>query len=118
MKYLLKLEELGMFIAALLLFLYLGQSILLFLVLILLPDLGMVGYLFNPKIGAYTYNFTHHKGVAILLFLTGFYLKIDILLIVGIIIFAHSSLDRVLGYGLKYKDSFNNTHLGKIGKNN
>lgn len=29
---------------------------------------------------------------------------------------AHSSLDRVLGYGLKYPDSFSHTHLGRIGR--
>ena len=34
----------------------------------------------------------------------------------AIILFAHSSLDRALGYGLKYDDSFGNTHLGSIGK--
>jgi hypothetical protein len=31
-------------------------------------------------------------------------------------LFCHSSLDRVLGYGLKYPDAFQNTHLGRIGK--
>ncbi len=31
-------------------------------------------------------------------------------------LFAHSSMDRMLGYGLKYEDSFGNTHLGMIGK--
>ena len=33
-----------------------------------------------------------------------------------IILFAHISLDRVLGYGLKITDSFSNTHLGLMGK--
>jgi len=36
--------------------------------------------------------------------------------LVGIILFSHSAMDRVFGYGLKYPDSFKNTHLGKIGK--
>ena len=34
-----------------------------------------------------------------------------------IILFAHISMDRIFGYGLKFNDSFFNTHLGKIGKN-
>jgi hypothetical protein len=34
----------------------------------------------------------------------------------GLILFGHSSMDRVLGYGLKYSDSFQHTHLGMLGK--
>ena len=40
----------------------------------------------------------------------------DTMLLVGILLFAHSCFDRVWGYGLKYTDSFQHTHLGKIGK--
>jgi len=112
----LKLEELAMFIGSIAFFLYLGNSIVLFLILLFLPDLGMIGYIINTKVGAVTYNVLHHKGIAVLFLLMGFYLNINILIITGIIIFAHSSLDRFLGYGLKYRDSFQNTHLGKIGR--
>jgi hypothetical protein len=35
----------------------------------------------------------------------------------GLIFLAHSSFDRAAGYGLKYFDGFNHTHLGWIGKN-
>lgn len=31
------------------------------------------------------------------------------------ILFAHASLDRVFGYGLKYADGFSHTHMGDIG---
>ena len=31
-------------------------------------------------------------------------------------LFGHSSFDRVMGYGLKHEDSFQNTHLGGIGR--
>ena len=34
----------------------------------------------------------------------------------GIILFIHSALDRVYGLGLKYADSFQNTHLGRVGR--
>ncbi|MFS8130815.1 MAG: DUF4260 domain-containing protein [Candidatus Dojkabacteria bacterium] len=117
MKYLLKTEELAMFLASLALFIYLGYSLPLFIILILIPDLGMVGYILNSEIGAITYNLTHHKAIAITVLLLGCFLNKDLLVALGIIMFAHSSMDRVLGYGLKYKDSFQNTHLGKIGKN-
>ena len=35
-------------------------------------------------------------------------------MLAGIILFGHSSFDRILGYGLKYTDSFKNTHLGSL----
>lgn len=87
-----------------------------YLVFILAPDLSMLGYLVSPKVGAYTYNMAHHKGLAVLLFLAGIYFQNAGLHFAGIILFSHSSLDRIFGYGLKFTDGFHNTHLGKIGK--
>ncbi|NWF63764.1 MAG: DUF4260 family protein [Chloroflexi bacterium] len=34
----------------------------------------------------------------------------------GIVFFAHSSVDRIFEDGLKHKDAFQNTHLGRIGR--
>ncbi len=31
-------------------------------------------------------------------------------------LFGHSSFDRVMGYGLKHEDAFQNTHLERIGR--
>ncbi len=84
---------------------------------ILAPDLSMLGYLINTRVGAISYNLFHHKGIALLLFATGMYFLNEELIFSGIILFGHSSMDRILGYGLKYPDSFHHTHLGWIGKN-
>ena len=83
--------------------------------LILVPDIGMLGYLGNSKLGALTYNLSHHKAIAIAVILVGWYFHHEWATLIGIVLFGHSSLDRVFGYGLKYFDSFTNTHLGKIG---
>lgn len=83
---------------------------------LLLPDLSMLGYLANARTGAYLYNFFHHKGVAITLFIIGTYFTIEPLVFVGLVLFAHSSMDRIFGYGLKFVTGFQDTHLGKIGK--
>ena len=80
----------------------------------LAPDIGFVGYLINTRVGAVTYNLFHHKGVAILLYLVGFLLSAPALQLFGLVLFGHSSFDRMLGFGLKYPDSFRNTHLGTI----
>lgn len=111
-----KLEELCMLLLSMLLFSWLPFQWWWFPALFLLPDIGLIGYLFNPKIGAWSYNLFHHKGVAFLVYLLGIYIANYELQLVGIILFGHSSFDRMLGYGLKHEDSFQNTHLGKIGK--
>ncbi len=116
MKNSLKLEELAQFVFGIYLFSTLDFAWWWFPVLILLPDISMFGYAFGNKIGAYSYNFFHHKGVAILVYLLGIYTGNSVVELIGVILFAHSAMDRMLGYGLKYTTSFTDTHLGKIGK--
>ena len=70
----------------------------------------------NPRVGAALYNTFHHKGVAVAMFVAGVYFSNSALQFSGLLFFGHSSFDRLLGYGLKYPDSFHNTHLGPIGK--
>ncbi len=112
----LKLEELGQFLLSIFLFSQLNFSWWYFPALLLLPDLSMIGYLINNKAGALLYNFFHHKLLAIIIIILGFYLNNSILSLAGVILFGHSAMDRIFGYGLKYNDNFKNTHLGWIGK--
>ncbi len=116
MKTILKLEELFCLFLAFYLFLALPYAWWWFLVLLLTPDISMIGYLFDSQIGAIVYNLVHHKGVAIALYLLGGYINNPLLQLIGLILFGHSSMDRVFGYGLKYMDAFEHTHLGMIGK--
>lgn len=114
MKATLKLEELAMFGLGIVAFNQLDFAWWWFLVLILTPDIGMLGYLVNSKIGALTYNVFHHKGLAVLVYFMGLYFANDILQLMGVILFSHASLDRIFGYGLKYQTSFNDSHLGPL----
>ena len=116
MKNLLKLEEFALFVLALFLFSELDYGWGLYALLFLAPDLSMVGYLVNPRLGAWTYNLVHHKGLAVALYILGSLLAVPWLMFAGTLLLGHSSLDRVFGYGLKYSDAFRNTHLGVIGK--
>lgn len=118
MKYLLKLEELAQLILCIagLYFLPLHIYWWLWPVLFLLPDLSMIGYLVNTKVGALCYNLAHHKGTAGIIILAGWFLSNPVLLLIGLLLWGHSAFDRVLGYGLKFPDSFKHTHLGMIGK--
>jgi len=115
MKNILKLEELAMFLTSIYV-LYLHEvPWWAYLLLGLGPDIGMIGYVINPRIGAFTYNLFHHKGIAIAVGLLGLVLGSDVILLAGVVLFGHSSMDRIFGYGLKLTDAFKNTHLGRIG---
>ena len=117
MNKLLKLEEIALFTLCIFLFSKLDFSWWWFPILLFLPDIGMIGYIINPKIGAYTYNFLHHRFIAVLVAIYGLKYGNEYWQLAAIVLFAHISLDRFLGYGLKYYDSFYNTHLRFIGKN-
>ncbi len=116
MNTLLKLEELALFLICIFLFNQLNFAWWWFPALLLLPDIGMLGYLANPKIGAISYNLFHHRFVAGLVALYAFTYGSENWKLIAIILFAHISFDRMAGYGLKYSDSFHHTHLGIIGK--
>lgn len=116
MKMLIRIEELFVALLAFYLFLGLDYAWWWFFVLLLAPDISMIGYLVNPQVGAVAYNVVHHKGTAIALFIVGSYLLVPWVQLIGLILLGHSSLDRVLGYGLKYADSFQHAHLGVIGR--
>ncbi len=116
MKNLLKIEEFFLFGLALFLFWRLGYSWGWYALLFLAPDLSALGYVISPRFGAWTYNLVHHKGVAVTLYGLGSLIAVPWLMFAGTILLGHSSLDRVFGYGLKYPDAFQNTHLGMIGK--
>jgi hypothetical protein len=116
MKTILKLEETAMFVFSIFIFSKMNLVWWWFPALLLAPDLSMMGYLVNSKIGAWCYNLAHHKGIALAVFFLGIYLGNTTFQLSGLILFAHSSMDRMMGYGLKYNDNFQNTHLGIIGK--
>ena len=116
MKNLIKIEELFLFGLSLFLFSRLDYGWIWYAILFLAPDLSMLGYLANPRLGAWTYNLVHHKAVAVSVYMLGYLLVIPWLMFAGTILLGHSSFDRVLGYGLKHEDAFQNTHLGRIGK--
>ncbi|MEW6404022.1 MAG: DUF4260 domain-containing protein [Chloroflexota bacterium] len=116
MYYLIKFEELLLLGLALFLFSRLDYGWGTYALLFFAPDLSMLGYLANPRIGAWTYNLAHHKALAVALYVLGSIFSVPWLIFAGTILLGHSSLDRVFGYGLKYPDAFQNTHLGVIGK--
>src|SRR6187549_1676973 len=114
MKNIIRLEEFGMLALSIFALDHFQVAWWYYLILVLGPDISMLGYLFGNKIGAACYNIFHHKGIALVLLVTGFYCHSWELQVTGLILFGHSSMDRMAGYGLKYETGFKFTHLGTI----
>lgn len=94
----------------------LGMPFWVWALLFFVPDLSMLGYLVNTRVGGFTYNLFHHRAIALALVAIGFLMHMDILTAGGLLLLAHSSFDRMLGYGLKFPDDFKHTNLGWMGK--
>lgn len=110
-----RLEGLAAVAASLIAYAWLGQSWLVFALLLLAPDMVMLAYLHSPRLGALANNLGHSYAAPALLALLG--LAIGSLAYgLAAIWVAHIGLDRALGYGLKVGTSFDQTHLGPIGK--
>lgn len=75
----------------------------------------MVGYLRDTRWGAWTYNFVHNEALPIALLVAGVIAGVPMLTGVALILGAHVGMDRGLGFGLKFPESFKHTHLGTIG---
>ncbi|MFY0782686.1 DUF4260 domain-containing protein [Peribacillus simplex] len=85
-----------------------------FLLLILSPDVSMLAYSIDERVGAKVYNFFHTYTMSIFMILLAVFLKSDACMMIGLIWTAHIGMDRLFGYGLKYTSSFKATHLQKV----
>lgn len=88
----------------------------LFALIVLTPDIAMIAYLGGNRLGAHLYNLAHTTPVPATLIGLGWWQHTPIVLALGLIWTAHIALDRLLGYGLKYGDHFQHTHLGRLGR--
>jgi hypothetical protein len=110
----LRLEGLTLFVGALAAYGSLGYSWWLFALLLLVPDLGALGYLHSKRTGALAYNLVHTESLPLLLGVGSLLLDQPLGLQLALIWAAHIGVDRALGYGLKYADAFKHTHLGEV----
>ena len=112
----LRLEGAAAFIAGLALYGWLGGPWLVVLPLLLLPDASAIGYLRGPRVGAFTYNVVHNWALGLAVLGVGLAANVAPVAIAGAILIAHVGMDRAAGYGLKLSTSFQDTHMGRIGR--
>src|SRR5579862_3554180 len=110
---LLRLEGAALLIVSLLSYHWSHGSWLQFALLFLLPDLSMLGYATNIRLGAITYNAVHTYVGPLVLAGYSFASNRPAIVSFSLIWIAHISLDRMLGFGLKYPTRFNDTHLNQ-----
>lgn len=111
---LLRIEGCAILIVSVILYRDLHFSWLLFAVLLLAPDLSIIGYLGGVKIGVSIYNIVHTLAGPLLLIGFSVLIARFSLLPYGLIWTAHIGMDRMLGFGLKYPTNFKDTHLQHV----
>ena len=112
----LRAEGLAAFAAALAAWVGLGADWWWFGLLLLTPDVSMIGYVAGPHAGAVTHNVVHNWATAIVVGALGVGLQAPGLVFGALILIGHVGVDRLMGYGLKYPTAFADTHLGRIGR--
>ena len=85
-------------------------------VTLLLPDLVMAAYFGGTRLGAHMYNVVHATPLPAALAGLSWWQHDRLALALALVWLAHIGMDRLAGYGLKYGDHFQHTHLGRLGK--
>jgi len=116
MRTTLRLEGAALGLGAIAAFAFADGPWWLFALLVLAPDLAMLGYLGGSRTGAIAYNAAHHWAGPVVLGVVGIGAGSPPAWQAALIWAAHIGLDRALGYGLKYASAFHATHLGPIGR--
>ena len=111
---LLHLEGAVVAAAAIALYFHFGYPWWLLVVLALAPDLSMLGYAAGPVVGRAAYDAAHTYAVPVALAAIGVLADSDAALQVGLIWTAHIGIDRAIGYGLKYRTGFKDTHMQRV----
>lgn len=113
-KILLHVEGFAILLLSLYCYTYFDFSWSWFFILLFTPDIPMLGYLINSKVGAVAYNLIHTYSLAIGIIIFGLLFTSPAVLAIGLILSSHIGIDRMINFGLKYPTDFKDTHLNRI----
>lgn len=111
---LLRLEGVAALAAGVSVYASLEGGWLFFLLLLLLPDVSMAGYLADDRTGAVVYNAVHTYAATALLGGVAWWMGDVTTGRIAAIWLSHIGMDRALGFGLKRSTGFRDTHLGGL----
>ncbi|MDT3948385.1 DUF4260 domain-containing protein [Staphylococcus haemolyticus] len=114
MSNLIRLENACVFITVISVYFIFDFSLWIFLVFLLVPDISMIGYAINKVIGSKLYNLGHTYVLPIIVALLYLITNEETMLQISLIWLAHISMDRTIGYGLKYAIGFDKTTIQKV----
>jgi hypothetical protein len=109
---LLRLEGLAVGVISAVLYARSGASWWLFAALWLAPDLSILGYFAGPCRGSRIYNAAHTYTIPVTLAVCALLFHANAVLPLAVIWVNHIGVDRMMGYGLKFSNGFDWTHLG------
>lgn len=112
--FLLRAESAVFTAGLLLLYSRVGGSWGLFFAAILVPDLSFIAYRAGSRVGAAVYNLVHTNVPPLVLLGYGLIGNHALPAHLGVIWLTHISIDRLLGFGLKYPTAFQDTHLARV----
>ena len=112
----LRVEALTLLIGSMIAYRTTHASWWLIVILFLAPDTFALGYLVNARLGARLYNLAHSTPLPATVTGLGYFAASPALMAIGLVGLVHIGVDRLVGYGLKYDDDDQHTHLGQLGR--
>ena len=111
---LLRVEGVAVFAAALGMTMHQGYSLGWFFALLLWPDVAILFYGINTKVGSVAYNILHNYLLPLGLLCFAVVTTAPLWMQFSLIWLGHIGMDRAFGYGLKYPTHFKATHLNHV----
>lgn len=113
-RILLHLEGLALLISVLVIYANQQFSWWAFVIFLLTPDLPLLLYPLDQRLGSIVYNLVHNIVFPLALAILSIFNGNDLGLQVALIWLAHIGMDRAFGYGFKYIGQFKETHFSRI----
>lgn len=85
-----------------------------FALFLMTPDLAILLYPINPRLGSMAYNLVHTIIFPLTLAIFSVFNGSDLGLQIALIWLAHIGMDRAFGYGFKYSGEFKETHFSRL----
>jgi len=113
-RLLLHLEGLALLVVSLILYGNQNFSWGAFTLFLLAPDLAIIPYAINKRVGQIVYNIVHTTIFPMALALYSAMNGNDLGIQASLIWFAHIGMDHLFGYGFKYPGDFKDTHFSHV----
>jgi len=108
---LLRAEGLAILAAAVTVYFTQGFGWVAFALLLLTPDLAFLVFIVNKRAGVATYNAVHALTAPVILGLAALLIGSTLGLQLALIWLAHIGMDRLFGYGLRYLNDADDSHM-------